>query len=400
MTLTLLIDLDDTLLGNDMEVFLPAYLQALGKHLSATVPPDKLIGSLMAATEVMMVNDQPDATLKQTFDGHFFPQLGLQAEGIQDEINDFYENVFPSLQPLTQLRPKAVALVEGAFERGYEVAVATNPLFPKTAIDQRLDWAGLSPGKYPFTVVSSYESFHFAKPNPAYLAEILAQSGWQNSQIVMIGNDWDADIIPAQQFGIASYYVTKNSGRETAYTGQPAHNAGCLDGIFPWVDSLDPEALKATFNSPAAITAILKSTPAALSSLLSAYPPGDWHQRPGPDEWGLIEILCHLRDVDNEVHLPRLESFKGDGNPYIEAVDADSWAEVRQYAEQDGKQALEEFLKFRMKLIEMLCALSAEDWDQPARHTMLGPTSLQELLRISSRHDRLHIAQIHKLLFA
>jgi hydroxymethylpyrimidine pyrophosphatase-like HAD family hydrolase len=41
VSLTLLLDLDGTLLDNDMDLFLPAYLQALSKELAFSSNPRK-----------------------------------------------------------------------------------------------------------------------------------------------------------------------------------------------------------------------------------------------------------------------------------------------------------------------------------------------------------------------
>ena len=40
MTITLLIDLDDTLLGNQIDTFVSYYTRALAEHLSASVEPN------------------------------------------------------------------------------------------------------------------------------------------------------------------------------------------------------------------------------------------------------------------------------------------------------------------------------------------------------------------------
>lgn len=53
MTLTLLIDLDDTLLINNAELFQEIYLKALAEHLKPHVPPEKMISQLLAATRAM-----------------------------------------------------------------------------------------------------------------------------------------------------------------------------------------------------------------------------------------------------------------------------------------------------------------------------------------------------------
>ena len=54
MTLTLLLDLDDTLLGNDIDIFLPAYLKLLVKHLMDYLSPDRMDKNLLAANQVML----------------------------------------------------------------------------------------------------------------------------------------------------------------------------------------------------------------------------------------------------------------------------------------------------------------------------------------------------------
>ena len=53
MLKAVLFDLDDTLLGNAMDTFLPAYFQALTRYLDHLIPPERLMADLMQATKVM-----------------------------------------------------------------------------------------------------------------------------------------------------------------------------------------------------------------------------------------------------------------------------------------------------------------------------------------------------------
>ena len=71
MTLTLLIDLDDTLLNTNMEAFIPAYFQALAKELGTYVAPDIMLRALMAGTNAMNTSDDFSRTLVQVFDAEF-----------------------------------------------------------------------------------------------------------------------------------------------------------------------------------------------------------------------------------------------------------------------------------------------------------------------------------------
>ncbi len=56
MPLTLLLDLDDTLLDTNMGEFLPAYFQALAKHLNHRVQPDIMLSAMMSGTQLMLAN--------------------------------------------------------------------------------------------------------------------------------------------------------------------------------------------------------------------------------------------------------------------------------------------------------------------------------------------------------
>jgi hypothetical protein len=47
----------------------------------------------------------------------------------------------------------------------------------------------------------------------------------------------------------------------------------------------------------------------------------------------------------------------------------------------------------------MLEAAAPGDWGRTARHAILGPTTLKELVRIIAEHDRLHIRQVTQDLF-
>ncbi|HEY5669458.1 MAG TPA: hypothetical protein VIS10_05630, partial [Anaerolineales bacterium] len=141
MSLTLLLDLDDTLLVNPLKQFLPAYLSKLSTHLAPYAEPSLMVQALLAGTRQMVENQQPDCNLRDVFGSVFYPSLKVLPQEIQPAIDQFYTDVFPSLKQLTQIKPEAVELVDKAFERGYRVAISTNPLFPQTAIIQRLEWA-------------------------------------------------------------------------------------------------------------------------------------------------------------------------------------------------------------------------------------------------------------------
>jgi len=396
LTLTLLIDLDNTLLGNDMETFIPAYLDALGKHLESYVPPERMVRVMMAATQKMFENNHPGSSLREVFEPNFYPKLGLIEHEVRDHFEAFYVNVFPTLQPLTEFWSDAVNLIDEAFSRDYQVGVATNPLFPLTAIEQRLGWAGFDVDNVPFNFIPSYETFHFAKPNPAYFAEFLGRLGWPDGPIVMIGDDPVPDVKGARSLGLPVFWVSDEV--EQISMGHPMPTmSGSLTDIIPWLDSTHEENLLPKFTSPSAMIGILRGSPAALSGILIGTSTSRWTKRPHPTEWSLTEVACHLRDVEIEVNLPRVQTIIHENNPFVSGVDSDAWAEERAYADQDGPQALQDFITARIETLALLDSLDTGAWNRPVRHSIFGPTDLMEIVSIMAGHERLHGKQIYKV---
>jgi FMN phosphatase YigB (HAD superfamily) len=395
VTLTLLFDLDDTLLGNNMDIFLPAYLQALSAHMASYADPRRLVKALMGASNQMIANLRPDHTLEEVFNAGFYPTLGIEKEQVRGILDRFYTEEFPRLRSLSQFRPEAVELVKTVLARGYRVAIATNPLFPLTAVLQRLSWAGLSPEEIPFALIPSFQTFHFSKPNPAYFAELLAKLVWPEGPVVMVGDGLDLDIAPAFQAGLATYWVHPDNSSPPENQPFPSGH-GALAEFLPWLDSTNNDLRLPDFTSPPAIIATLRSTPAFLHGLCIHLTPEAWVLRPSAGEWSAVEILCHLTDMDAEVNLPRLRKVLQENNPFIAGMDTDAWADARQYIRRDGLQSLQNFITARLELIAFLESLTPDDWQRQARHAVFGPTSLQEMAIFAAGHDRLHIRQIHE----
>ncbi|MGB9641468.1 MAG: DinB family protein, partial [Anaerolineales bacterium] len=149
-------------------------------------------------------------------------------------------------------------------------------------------------------------------------------------------------------------------------------------------------------STPESILAVLKATPAALPYLCNQLDPNDWNTRFQTGEWCQAEILCHLRDVEMEVNLPRIQKSLQEDNPFIPGIETDQWAEQRNYCLQSGQGALGTFIQSRLSLLAQLEALHPEDWLRQIRHAIFGPTTLLELVGFIAAHDRIHIHQIYQ----
>lgn len=224
-TRVLLLDLDDTLLQNPMSSFIPAYFEALGTHLAQWVDPETLITELLRSTRAMEGNLGQGPTNEETFSQHFFPALGLPRRELQPEIDRFYAEVYPRLKVLTEPAPGVRPFMEWAFCQGYQIVIATNPLFPMSALRERLDWAGVPVSDFNYSLVTSFEEMHATKASPAYYEEICQRLEVDADECLMVGDDWERDIVPATRIGISAFWITES------------------DLIFPLRESLAPGSL-------------------------------------------------------------------------------------------------------------------------------------------------------------
>ena len=392
MSLTLLLDLDDTLLDTNLDAFMPAYFHALAQHLANHTTPNTMLRALIAGMNLMNESEDPTRSLQQIFDSDFYPKLGVPRDELIDPLEDFYDNVFPTLAQHTQLRPGAVPLVEWALSCGYRIAIATNPLFPRKATYHRLRWAGFDPAR--FELVSTFEHFHFTKTHPAYYAEVLGRLGWPEGPILMVGNDVEQDLIPAHRLGLKTYLVDGDSTLSSGF------EAGCgkLEDLRPWLESINLYTLEPSFKSREAVLAIMVSTPAVLQSLSASLTEGGWRKEPKRDDWAMNEIVCHLRDTEREVHQMQLKLMIEREGAFIPRPDSGVWANEREYFNVDGKRALTEFASARIENLNTLKGLDKEIWERSARHAIFGPTNFLEVTSFIADHDRLHVQQAWKTL--
>src|SRR5690606_18112138 len=148
---------------------------------------------LMAGTQVMLTNTDKATTNRAVFWELFEARTGQSGDEMEQFFDAFYEKIFPQLRGACAKRPVAVDMVQACFDHNLKVVIATNPVFPRRAVEHRLAWAGLPVDSFAFALVTTYENMHAAKPNAAYYREILQQIDAQPDRAIMIGDDWEND---------------------------------------------------------------------------------------------------------------------------------------------------------------------------------------------------------------
>jgi FMN phosphatase YigB (HAD superfamily) len=220
----ILFDLDGTLLDNDMELFLPPYFRMLSARMAHILPPEPFIAQLLAATDAMLTNDGR-MTNAEAFAAAFYPLDGRPREEVEPIFFEFYTHDFPALRAYTRRKPEARAVVQQALDAGCDVAVATNPVFPAVAVEQRLEWAGV--GDLPFRLVTSFENSRATKPNLLYFQQILETIGQAPGASLVVGDE-DMDMVAAH-LGCPTFLVPGPQTELSPTTPAPTYRGSLAD---------------------------------------------------------------------------------------------------------------------------------------------------------------------------
>jgi FMN phosphatase YigB (HAD superfamily) len=219
-------DLDGTLLDSNMETFLSPYLKLISARIAHVMPPQQFVAELLRATEMMLTNDGR-VTNEELFAAAFYPAIGRSRAEMEPIFEAFYAEDFPVLQQYTKRKPEARPVVQRVFDLGYDVAVTTNPLFPATAVMQRLAWAGVD--DFPYRLVTSYENSRYCKPNPRYFEDVAGRLGHPTGACLVVGDE-DMDMAGALA-GCPTFLVQSASTQLNSAAPEPTYR-GTLEDVL------------------------------------------------------------------------------------------------------------------------------------------------------------------------
>ena len=202
----ILFDLDGTLLPMDFDEFTRGYFSLLANTVAPLGYEKKsMIASMWQGVAAMTKNQGP----RSNFDVFWEVFASLEGKQAYEHIplfDKFYDNEFHAAKDLTQPTDRAREAVTAARTCAEHVVLATNPVFPAVAVRSRLSWAGLSENDFDF--VTHYENCTSSKPNSKYFTDIAEKLGVEPSRCLMVGNNADEDILPAQAAGMSTFLLT------------------------------------------------------------------------------------------------------------------------------------------------------------------------------------------------
>lgn len=378
MIKAVLLDLDNTLLHNPDDEWVAAFRQQWDRHFADRCGIEAASRALRYA--IGCINSEPASyrTNADVIQDALSSALPLPAAALSAASASFYRGNYRRLRANTAPMANAAVLVEALLKQELLVAIATNPFFPEGATRERLKWAGLSNLISEFAFITNSENMHFAKPNPAYYAETIARVGVEPDEALLIGDSMRNDIEPARAIGIHTWQVSEADG---------------LDSMLDQVrDSEWRQNYPSSQLGPSMILPQFRGNIAALHGLLAEVKPHQQQQRPDPQEWSILQILCHLWQSEKNVHRARLRAILNQDNPFI-ASPPPPGPDIPPCHE-DANQALYCFQREREATMRLLSDLSPAQWDRPARHSIFGLTTALEMAHFTAQHDRLHITQL------
>jgi FMN phosphatase YigB (HAD superfamily) len=201
----LLLDLDGTLLDIEVSFFLGPLIEEIHRFFMDSLDMDRFRKGLFGGTEAIMATTRADGENNlEGFNRAFARITGMDVMEIDRRFRDFYTDVFPTLNCYGRPVKGAEKFVKKAADRGYTLCLATNPIFPLSAVMERLKWSGV--GAEYFSFIPGMENMSTCKPNSDYYLQLSRVLAVDPSQCLMVGNDMEQDL-PASKVGMGTFLV-------------------------------------------------------------------------------------------------------------------------------------------------------------------------------------------------
>lgn len=232
---TVLFDLDGTLLPINGEAFEAIYFKGLSSYFLDKYEPKEFIKLIWTATKAMVL-DTSSKTNEEAFMDALQTLVNEDITWMQERFNQFYLNEFDQIKIAVTPNPSIQKAIKLLKEKGYRLIIATNPMFPKIAIEKRIEWTGCD--RNDFEYVTSFEKNHYCKPQLKFYEEVLSDLNLDASQCLMVGNDINEDMI-VSKLNMSTYLITNHVIQDTIIPDS-VNYSGNYDDFYQFVKSLEP----------------------------------------------------------------------------------------------------------------------------------------------------------------
>jgi uncharacterized protein with NAD-binding domain and iron-sulfur cluster len=137
----------------------------------------------------------------------------------------------------------------------------------------------------------------------------------------------------------------------------------------------------------------LERTAGELAAAIKGQSAAALAKRPDAKNWAAVEVICHLRDVE-EAFGGRFQMFLAMDDVKLLPVDVDRWAVDRQYARCDAGEAIDAFRRRRAENVQTFRALKPEEWKRGGTHPQRGRMTFEDFVTLLCWHDDNHLDQL------
>jgi HAD superfamily hydrolase (TIGR01662 family) len=230
MLKAVLFDLDNTLILFEEVKFLNGYYPVLVARFKDIFPDGKFAERLMKAT-VELRNNDGSRSNRELFLGTFCAGLDVDREEIWSRFEKFFSLDFDIFRDAVTAAPGAEEVFRHVQSMGLKIVVATNPIWPLSVQQKRVDWAGL--GNISIDLITHIDNMNYCKPQLGYFRQICQLINVQPGECLMVGDDPANDMVAAK-VGMKTYQATdsrSHSGASLEISKQVIGND--LEGIPP-----------------------------------------------------------------------------------------------------------------------------------------------------------------------
>ena len=140
----------------------------------------------------------------------------------------------------------------------------------------------------------------------------------------------------------------------------------------------------------------LSSSAETIASLARTVSDVQARWKPSPEEWSVLEVICHLYDEEREDFRTRVDFTLHKPDADWPPINPAGWVTERGYNQRNPAASLEAFLSERRKSLEWLRSLQNPNWEATHTHPR-GSMRAGDVLAAWVAHDYLHIRQLNQL---
>ena len=141
----------------------------------------------------------------------------------------------------------------------------------------------------------------------------------------------------------------------------------------------------------------LTQTPKTVAGLVKDLTGPRLTVRNSPEEFSVLENVCHLRDIEIEGYSARISKILQESNPLLPDIDGSRLAVEREYHSQNLAEALQAFANARMQNMQTLKGLAAEQFDREGTLEGVGTVTIRGLLLMMRDHDDDHVRALSNI---